>query len=105
MSSVPSHAAPESTPASTICDDAARSASKALHPAATGPATGLAATGPADDGTALATTPLDTEVLDDIAAGALVFESGADWGWSPPADDPGWQMHRDRDRYRALLGR
>lgn len=25
--------------------------------------------------------------------------------WAPPADDPGWQMNTDRERYRALLGR
>lgn len=25
--------------------------------------------------------------------------------WVPPADDPGWQMNSDRDRYRSLLGR
>ena len=25
--------------------------------------------------------------------------------WTPPADDPGWQMNTDRERYRALLGR
>lgn len=25
--------------------------------------------------------------------------------WAPPADDPGWQMESDRERYRAILGR
>jgi hypothetical protein len=25
--------------------------------------------------------------------------------WTPPADDPGWQMNADREKYRALLGR
>ena len=30
---------------------------------------------------------------------------GEDWGWQPPADDPGHQMTLDREEYRALLGR
>lgn len=45
------------------------------------------------------------ETLRDIRSGALPFEQGEDWGWLPPEDDPGWQMDRDRERYRSLLGR
>ncbi len=45
------------------------------------------------------------EVIEDIKGGRLRFERGEDWGWEPPPDDPGWQMHADRERYRALLGR
>jgi DNA-binding PadR family transcriptional regulator len=41
----------------------------------------------------------------DIREGRLRFEQGEDWGWTPPADDPGWQMNLDREKYRALLGR
>ncbi len=69
MSSVPSRAVPEPiTVVSSACEEgAAHRASKALHPAATGPEA---------DRAALATTPLDTEVLDDIAAGlAAVAEA------------------------------
>ncbi|MDT0202365.1 PadR family transcriptional regulator [Nocardioides sp. AE5] len=43
--------------------------------------------------------------LRDIGSGALKFEQFEDWGWQPPADDPGWQMNIDREKYRALLGR
>lgn len=46
---------------------------------------------------------LDT--IDDIRSGELRFQSGEDWQWVPPEDDPGWQMHHDRERYRGLLGR
>lgn len=45
------------------------------------------------------------EVLADIESGELKFASGEDWGWTPPDDDPGWQMNLDREKYRALLGR
>lgn len=42
-------------------------------------------------------------VLADIASGALSFE---DTGrWAPPADDPGYQIVEDRERYRAALHR
>jgi DNA-binding PadR family transcriptional regulator len=30
---------------------------------------------------------------------------GLDAAWAPPADDPGWQMNADREKYRALLDR
>ncbi|MFA6298099.1 MAG: PadR family transcriptional regulator [Nocardioides sp.] len=43
--------------------------------------------------------------LRDIEDGSLRFERHEDWGWEPPADDPGWQMELDRTKYRALLGR
>lgn len=61
MSTVPFravHASP--TTGSTTCEDTSRAAARALHPA--GPATG-----PATADTNV--TPLDTAVLDDIAAG------------------------------------
>ena len=45
------------------------------------------------------------ETIEDVRSGTLAFEMGDDWGWLPPADDPGWQMNADRERYRALLGR
>ena len=45
------------------------------------------------------------ETIEDIVAGRLRFAPGEDWGWTPPADDPGWQMDTDREKYRALLGR
>ncbi len=45
------------------------------------------------------------EVVDELASGALRIASGSEFGWSPPPDDPGWQMGADRERYRALLGR
>jgi len=34
-----------------------------------------------------------------------VKNGGLDAAWTPPADDPGWQMNADREKYRALLGR
>jgi len=45
--------------------------------------------------------------LVDLVAG---LEAGAGWyageesGWAPPADDPGWAMQADRERYRQALG-
>jgi DNA-binding PadR family transcriptional regulator len=45
------------------------------------------------------------ETIADVREGNLAFEVGEDWGWAPPADDPGWQMSADREKYRALLGR
>lgn len=46
-----------------------------------------------------------TQTLRDVRSGALKFTQGEDWGWTPPADDPGWQMNADREKYRSLLGR
>jgi DNA-binding PadR family transcriptional regulator len=39
------------------------------------------------------------ETIEDVKQGRL------DAAWAPPADDPGWQMSADRERYRALLDR
>jgi DNA-binding PadR family transcriptional regulator len=39
------------------------------------------------------------ETIEEIKRGGL------DSAWSPPADDPGWQMNADREKYRALLDR
>lgn len=39
-----------------------------------------------------------------IDDGALSFRD-EDWQWTPAADDPGWQMNEDRERYLALLRR
>ena len=44
------------------------------------------------------------ELLDDLRSGELSF-LGETWEWVAPADDPGWQMNLDREKYRALLGR
>jgi DNA-binding PadR family transcriptional regulator len=41
------------------------------------------------------------ETLVEMEAGR--FSGSAEW--TPPADDPGWQMNADREKYRALLGR
>ena len=38
------------------------------------------------------------EAIEDIEAGRLKFALGEDWGWTPPPDDPGWQMHTDREK-------
>jgi DNA-binding PadR family transcriptional regulator len=40
------------------------------------------------------------ETIEEIKADRV---AAADW--MPPADDPGWQMNADREKYRALLGR
>jgi DNA-binding PadR family transcriptional regulator len=45
------------------------------------------------------------EVVEELASGKLAIASGSEFGWSPPAGDPGWQMAADRERYRSLLGR
>lgn len=37
-----------------------------------------------------------------VESGGLAFQ-GEPMSWVPPADDPGWQMQRDRERYLALL--
>lgn len=44
------------------------------------------------------------ETIRDLRDGTLPvsLEEGA---WTPPADDPGWQMNADREKYRALLDR
>jgi DNA-binding PadR family transcriptional regulator len=44
------------------------------------------------------------ETLRDLRDGTLSV-SLHDGSWTPPADDPGWQMNADRERYRALLDR
>lgn len=43
------------------------------------------------------------ETIQDVKDGALSIDP-ADGSWTPPADDPGWQMNTDREKYRALLG-
>jgi DNA-binding PadR family transcriptional regulator len=43
-------------------------------------------------------------MVEEIRAGDLAF-AGEPMAWQPAADDPGWQMHADRERYRALLDR
>ena len=45
------------------------------------------------------------ETLRQVRTGELRFTTDEDWDWQPPADDPGWQMGADRDKYRAMLGR
>ena len=78
MSSVPSRAVPEShAAASSSCADVARRASRELHPSVT---EHRAATGPAADAPV---EPLDTAVLDDIAAGlaAVARASGPIAPW------------------------
>lgn len=42
------------------------------------------------------------ETIELMKAGRLQLDSTT---WAPPADDPGWQMNADRERYRSLLGR
>ena len=42
------------------------------------------------------------ETIEEMKAGRLQVDATT---WTPPADDPGWQMNADRERYRALLGR
>ena len=41
----------------------------------------------------------------DVRAGGLVFSDDAAQGhaWTPPADDPGWRMARERARYQAAI--
>ncbi len=43
-------------------------------------------------------------LLEEVRAGGLAF-AGEPMSWQPAPDDPGWQMHHDRLRYRELLGR
>lgn len=42
------------------------------------------------------------ETIEMLRAGDLALTARS---WMPAADDPGWQMETDRERYRALLGR
>ncbi|GAA1517558.1 PadR family transcriptional regulator [Nocardioides humi] len=42
------------------------------------------------------------ETIELMRAGGLRLDTTT---WTPPADDPGWQMNADRERYRALLDR
>ncbi|KRC53009.1 MULTISPECIES: PadR family transcriptional regulator [unclassified Nocardioides] len=42
------------------------------------------------------------ETIELMKSGSLRLDSST---WVPPADDPGWQMNADRERYRTLLGR
>ena len=42
------------------------------------------------------------EVLAEVRAGGLSF-AGETMAWRPAADDPGWQMQTDRQRYLTLL--
>ncbi len=43
------------------------------------------------------------ETISAVRAGSGAF-AGEDFGWTPPADDPGWDMQADRERYREALG-
>ena len=43
------------------------------------------------------------ETIEELRSGRLKFVPGEDWEWTPPADDPGWQMNADRAKYVALL--
>lgn len=45
-----------------------------------------------------------TQLASRIGDGALDF-AGEEPSWTPDADDPGWQIAADRERYLALLGR
>ena len=40
------------------------------------------------------------ETIQDVKDGTLPVALGS---WTPPDDDPGWQMNADRERYRELL--
>jgi DNA-binding PadR family transcriptional regulator len=42
------------------------------------------------------------DLLAEVRSGGLAF-AGEPLDWTPPADDPGWQMAADRERYRRLL--
>ena len=42
-------------------------------------------------------------LVEEIRDGGLAF-AGEPMAWQPAPDDPGWQMHHDRLRYRELLG-
>ncbi len=43
----------------------------------------------------------------EVRAGGMHFVGDhppRDWGWTPPADDPGWRMKAESDAYAAKLG-
>lgn len=42
------------------------------------------------------------ETVRRVRAGDFAY-AGEPMGWQPAADDPGWQMQADRERYRAML--
>jgi DNA-binding PadR family transcriptional regulator len=44
------------------------------------------------------------QLITHVEQGSMTFRDEA-WQWQPAADDPGWQMQEDRQRYLALLGR
>jgi len=43
------------------------------------------------------------EMVDGLETGGSWY-AGETAGWSPPPDDPGWDMQADRERYRQALG-
>lgn len=43
------------------------------------------------------------ETIAAVRAGSGAF-AGEAFEWTPPADDPGWDMQADRERYRQALG-
>jgi DNA-binding PadR family transcriptional regulator len=45
------------------------------------------------------------EYAETIVAGGLVFAGESDPAWAPPADDAGWQMVGESQRYRELIER
>lgn len=54
--------------------------------------------------TAVAESEWLERYLDRIETGEFTFYGEGD-DWSPPSDDPGWQMHAERQRYLAMLNR
>lgn len=44
------------------------------------------------------------QLIAHVGQGAMTFRDEP-WQWQPAADDPGWQMQEDRQRYLELLGR
>ncbi len=48
------------------------------------------------------------ETIEEVRAGRLVGSGQGPTsldGWTPPAEDAGWQMAAEREKYRSLLGR
>ncbi len=45
------------------------------------------------------------ETVEAVRRGELGDSRDPLGGWQPPAEDPGWQMAADREKYRVLLGR
>ncbi len=43
------------------------------------------------------------DLLKEVEDGGISFR-GEPSAWAPPADDPGWQISADRERYRKILG-